>query len=115
MNFLYSYFCSGNDQPTLTAPGAPGIEDGTPVTLDCAKAMSTIETDTSYEWYYNSVIVADESSSTLNIGNQRAAAGTHTCKVVAENSGTSDESSSIDVKYYCEYSFHIMLIIRHRN
>ena len=77
--------------------------------------MSSIETDASYEWYYNSVEVPGETSSSYNIGNQRAAAGSYTCKVVAENSGTSVESSSVDVQYYCEYSFQIILIIRHRN
>ena len=77
--------------------------------------MSTIETATSYEWFYNGQKVSDESSSSYNVGNQRAAAGSYTCKVVAENSDPSVESSSLAVQYYCEYSFHIILIIRHRN
>ena len=116
MNFLYSFFCSGNDSPALTASETNAVEDDTPVTLNCAKEMSSIETDISYEWFKDggSTAIAGESTSQYNIGNQRSAAGTYTCKVVAQNSGPSVSSNSKEIKFYCEYCFHIRLIIRQR-
>ena len=100
-------FCSDNDQPTLETTDNSPVEGSTNVTLTCKESISSIETVSSYEWYKDNSTVAinGESSSQYNIGNQRTAAGTYTCKVVSQNSGTSAKSNSQKIEFYCEYCF----------
>ena len=107
MNFFYYFFCSDNDKPTLTASSNSPIEDITSVTLTCAESLSSTESVSSYEWFKDgsNTKVSGQSSSTYTIGDKRGAAGSYTCKVVAANSGTSDDSDSETIAYYCEYFF----------
>ena len=76
--------------------------------MTCTAAVSSIETVSSYEWYMDgsSTAISGQTSSTYDIGNKRSAAGTYTCKVVATNSGTSVNSDSETVEFYCEYSLN---------
>ena len=107
MNFFYYFFCSDNDKPSLSASSNSPVEDDSSVTLNCTASVSSSETVSSYEWFKDgsSTKVSGQSSSTYDIGNQRSADGSYTCKVVATNSGTSVDSDSETIAFYCEYFF----------
>ena len=85
------------------------IEGGTNVTLSCAEATSVSDTVASYRWFKDdsNIAVTGESSATYNIGNERSAEGSYTCKVVAQNSGTSEPSESQTITFYCKYNLNL--------
>ena len=107
MNFFYYFFCSDNDKPSLSASSNSPVEGGSPVTLTCTASVSSGESVSTFEWYKSgsSTKISGQSSSTYDIGSQRSADGSYTCKVVAANSGTSVDSDSETIAYYCEYFF----------
>ena len=72
--------------------------------MTCAKAMSSIETDNSYEWFKDGATtkIDGQTTSEYNIGQTRSADGSYTCKVVAQNSDPSDLSDPVVIKFYCE-------------
>ena len=72
--------------------------------LTCAKDMSSIETDDSYEWFKDgsNTKISGQSLHEYNIGKTRSAAGSYTCQVVSQNSGTSELSDPVEIKFYCE-------------
>ena len=107
MNFFYYFFCSDNDTPTLSASTNSPLEDVNSVTLTCTADVHSSDTVSSYEWFKDgsSTKVSGETSSTFDIGNKRSADGSYTCKAVSSISGTSGDSNSETITYYCEYFF----------
>ena len=103
-----NFFSADNDKPGLSASSNNPVEGGTNVRLTCAEATSTSDTATSYEWYKDgsNTPVNGETSLTYNIGNLRSAEGSYTCKVVAQNSPTSEASEAQTITFYCEYSLN---------
>ena len=56
----------------------------------------------SYEWYKNEEHVIGQNNEELSIGKNRQASAEYTCKVVTENTGTSDRSDPQKITFLCQ-------------